>query len=183
VVVGVLGAGQAQALVVNVGGQQWDVTTFTGSYNANSAKFNTPANGGKMPWWTGTGGSSTLASQFAAAITTSLGLQPGTGSTYSPYFAYKYLPINCTIGVDCTTTMSRAWDTDTNIVNNPSDPATFTASLNQYGGTLTWAQAELVAPVPGPLPLFGAAAAFGFSRNLRNRIKDSKAVGGSITVD
>jgi hypothetical protein len=28
--------------------------------------------------------------------------------------------------------------------------------------------------VPGPLPLFGAAAAFGYSRKLRNRIKDSK---------
>jgi hypothetical protein len=26
-------------------------------------------------------------------------------------------------------------------------------------------------PAPGPLPLFGAAAAFGFSRKLRRRIK------------
>ena len=38
-------------------------------------------------------------------------------------------------------------------------------------------------PAPGPLPLFGAITAFGFSRKLRKRIKDSKAVGGSITVD
>jgi hypothetical protein len=29
VVVGMLGAGQAQAVVVNVGGQNWNVTTFT----------------------------------------------------------------------------------------------------------------------------------------------------------
>ena len=28
-------------------------------------------------------------------------------------------------------------------------------------------------PVPGPLPLFGVAATFGFSRRLRNRIKNS----------
>ncbi|MCX5951713.1 MAG: hypothetical protein NT158_11330 [Cyanobacteria bacterium] len=40
-----------------------------------------------------------------------------------------------------------------------------------------WAQATLysstAAPVPGPLPAFGAAAAFGFSRKLRKRIKRS----------
>ena len=30
-------------------------------------------------------------------------------------------------------------------------------------------------PVPGPLPLLGAGAAFGFSRNLRKRIKTSKS--------
>jgi hypothetical protein len=28
--------------------------------------------------------------------------------------------------------------------------------------------------VPGPLPLFGAGAAFGFSRKMRKRINDSK---------
>ena len=34
-------------------------------------------------------------------------------------------------------------------------------------------------PVPGPLPLFGAAAAFGFSRKLRKRIKLAPAALGS----
>jgi hypothetical protein len=47
----------------------------------------------------------------------------------------------------------------------------------------TFAQADLVPPVTGPLPALGAAAAFGFSRKLRQRIKVSKAVGGSITFD
>ncbi|MCX5960593.1 MAG: hypothetical protein NT053_12430 [Cyanobacteria bacterium] len=32
---------------------------------------------------------------------------------------------------------------------------------------------------PGPLPLFGAAAAFGFSRKLRKRIKLAPAALGS----
>jgi hypothetical protein len=49
----------------------------------------------------------------------------------------------------------------------------------QYvGGPLTVIAEEQPQPgpisgssVPGPLPLFGAAAAFGFSRKLRNRIK------------
>lgn len=36
--------------------------------------------------------------------------------------------------------------------------------------------------VPGPLPALGAVAAFGFSRKLRKRIIDSKAVGASSTA-
>jgi len=49
--------------------------------------------------------------------------------------------------------------------------ALFSNEFNQ--DNLTWAQATLVnnVPVPGPLPLFGVAAAFGFSRKLRKRIK------------
>ena len=39
----------------------------------------------------------------------------------------------------------------------------------------TWAQATLIpANVPGPLPAFGLAVAFGFSRKLRKRIKLQK---------
>jgi hypothetical protein len=42
-------------------------------------------------------------------------------------------------------------------------------------GPVTFAAVQPLTPsspsVPGPLPLFGAAAAFGFSRKLRNRIK------------
>ena len=36
-------------------------------------------------------------------------------------------------------------------------------------------------PVPGPLPIFGVAAAFGFSRKLRKRIKSSAIIGTSAT--
>ena len=32
-----------------------------------------------------------------------------------------------------------------------------------------------VQPVPGPLPILGAAAAFGWSRKLRKRLKSSKS--------
>lgn len=61
---GVLSAGQAQALVVNVGGQDLDVTIFTGTYKTNTSKFATAANGGVMPWW----GSQALASVFALLV-------------------------------------------------------------------------------------------------------------------
>ena len=54
--------------------------------------------------------------------------------------------------------------------------ARFTNSLTAFttgpnGFTNTVNQAEKIKEVPGPLPLFGAAAAFGFSRKLRTRIK------------
>ena len=62
--IGVLTAGQAQAFVVNVGGQDYDVTTFTGSYNANTRKFATAANGGVMSWW----GDEALVNEFAIKV-------------------------------------------------------------------------------------------------------------------
>jgi hypothetical protein len=43
-------AGQARAVVVNVGGQDWDVTQFHGNYHTNAIPFQTPANGGVVPW-------------------------------------------------------------------------------------------------------------------------------------
>jgi hypothetical protein len=66
---GALTAGQAQAVVVNVNGLDYDVTTFTGTYNDNPSKFATPANGGVMPWW----GNSSLAYGLALALGSSLG--------------------------------------------------------------------------------------------------------------
>ena len=64
VALGALDAGQAQALVVNLNGQIWNVTTFTGTYNDNTSKFATAANGGVMPWF----GNQTMATQFADAV-------------------------------------------------------------------------------------------------------------------
>jgi hypothetical protein len=79
---GVLGVGQAQAVVVTVDGQQWNVTTFTGTYNDNASKFNTSANSGVMPWW----GSLVVAGQFATAVGDKLGFPPGQAFGTGPYF-------------------------------------------------------------------------------------------------
>ena len=54
----------AQAVLLTVNSTQYDVTTFSGTYNANSSKFATAANGGLMPWF----GNQTLANQFALAV-------------------------------------------------------------------------------------------------------------------
>jgi len=68
-----------------------------------------------------------------------------------------------------------------NIVTFPAGTVsalTFTSNLSRTGGkidtitdTLTQKIGEPLSTVPGPLPILGAGAAFGFSRRLRNRIK------------
>lgn len=161
---GVMTAGQAQALVVNVNGQDWDVTTFSGTYNANTSKFATAANGGIMPWWF----NETAAHAFAIAVDAQLGTPnildgssgPPAGTGSGPFFGYV------TNGID-NIMYGYGWVSNygvgQGVIGFPS------------GGTSrTWAQATLfldTAEVPGPLPALGAAAAFGFSRKLRKRIK------------
>jgi hypothetical protein len=140
-----LSPGSAQAYVVTVGGTQYDVTTFTGTYNDNISKFATAANGGVMPWW----GNGTSTISFATAV----------GNYFGPntYYAYN--------------DRGAGW---------PNPAARFNVILWQGSGytgsgvgansSLKYATASEVR-APGPLPLFGAAAAFGFSRKPRKRIK------------
>ena len=150
-----LSPGSAQAVVVNVGGVQYDVTTFTGSYNDNTSKFTLPPEPGEMPWW----GSDALALQFAAAVGDNLGFQT---TDFGPFFGTAFGPGSvriCSVvgtapfavGVGCGLTFSSdGFGTYARVLNSIPPPA---------------------APVPGPLPALGAAAAFGFSRKLRKRIK------------
>jgi len=50
-----------------------------------------------------------------------------------------------------------------------------TAGMNSFNNGFQQQDADPIPPlVPGPLPLFGLGAAFGFSRRLRNRIKGSR---------
>ena len=62
----VLSDSEAHALIVNVNGQNYEVSTFTGSYSDKISKF-APAT---MPWY----GSPTDATSFALAVGTNLGL-------------------------------------------------------------------------------------------------------------
>jgi hypothetical protein len=169
---GVLTTGQARAYVVNIGGQNYDVTTFTGSYNDHKSKFaQTP--GGVMPWW----GDSSLATQFSNALGYSLGA-PNSIETLSagspkninvgPNFAYNSI-------VDKITFLL----TDTAATYHPNtSPLIFSVDLNS---SVTWAQvAPKTSTVPGPVPAIGAFAAFGFSRKLRKRIKLSTNISASL---
>jgi hypothetical protein len=49
------------------------------------------------------------------------------------------------------------------------------SGVGDYAGCPGSCRRAFVNPVPGPLPLLGVGAAFGFSRNLRKRIKGSKS--------
>ena len=183
----VLGAGQAHALAMTVNGQDWDVTTFYGTYNANISKFATPANGGVMPWFTGDAGvgrrDSSLADVFATAVGSGLGF-PNTGlplvnptEESGPFFAFSCETTVIESGIcDVTTWNAIFWDLEDVAVNG----------LVTENNLIAWAQATPVpaqaTSVPGPIPALGVAAAFGFSRKLRKLIKASKAVGAFATT-
>jgi hypothetical protein len=153
--VGALATGQALAISVNVNDIDYDVTTFTGTYNDNFSKFATAANGGVMPWW----GSDSLATEFASAVQYSLG---SPNDHASPFFGF-YLYGTSTL-VTC------SW--------SASVDDTWPIWCGGVGTHLvvTWAQATTTS-VPGPLPLFGVAAALDYSRKLRKRINRSTKTG------
>lgn len=147
-----LSPGSAQAYVVTVNSVQYDVTTFVGSYSNNSTILTS------QPWF----GNQNLAKTFAGAVATSLGTPNtgiyGTPSSEGPYFAY-------------TTSPDFAFFKGSGVLTND-----IPANEPQH----TWAKATLyTAPAPGPLPLLGAGAAFGFSRKLRKRIKLAPVALGS----
>ncbi|MCP9825584.1 hypothetical protein [Synechococcus sp. EJ6-Ellesmere] len=148
---------QVQAVTVNVGGLDYEVTTFFGSYNGDIAKFETAANGGVMPWW----GSQANASAFALAVGTSLGT-PNFDN--GPFFTYG-LPTS-------TVTFSSQYQNGTIV-------SPFGIEINT---TRTFAQATLVQAVPGPLPALGLVAVFGFSRKLKKRIKLHKVTSNAAAT-
>ena len=67
-----------------------------------------------------------------------------------------------------------------NVVPYPAaeaGPVVFTGTINVTGGRMdvfTDSISQTVDPVPGPLPVLGAAAGFGWTRRLRKRIRSSK---------
>jgi len=151
-----LSPGSAQAFVVNVGGLQYDVTTFTGKANDNTSKFKTEPNGGMMPWF----GNSSLAINFATAVAGQFGNRIVYATAYN------------TVNLTGRNVAAIFWDSQY--------PGGYTGGTTYGSVDETYAvAAQIPAPAPGPLPLFGAAAAFGFSRQLRKRIKRAPGSLGS----
>jgi hypothetical protein len=143
-----LSPGSAQAYLVTVNGVQYDVTTFTGSYNANTSKFETAANNGVMPWF----GNQTMATQFAKAVGYKLGRLPSSTDLG------QYFPVWKSVGNDNVVAYSYA------------DWGTYNYSVG-IGQSTLYAQVLPAAPVPGPLPLLGAALPLSFCRRLLSRSK------------
>jgi hypothetical protein len=145
----------AQAVTINVGGTDYEVFYTSTSYNANPDLFGA-ASPGQMPWW----GNAALASAFALEVYNQLG-QDVYQVGYGPVFAYDYNPANSgeVYGLAQNTL-------DINDQLNLDSIAPLAASV-----THPYAYARANTSVPAPMPLFGAAAAFGWARRLRNNLK------------
>jgi len=148
-----LAGAPASAVTVTVGSTDYDVTIFNGSYNSNSASFQVPPTG-VMPWW----GNDQLALDFAAQVYDQLGSGPTAG--FGPVFAYE------DSGTDI-----QGWS------QSITDPASQNLEMIANNVDVNYAIAtplnSAAASVPVPLPVFGAAAAFGWSRQLRKRATHS----------
>lgn len=142
-------ASPASAVLVNVGGTVYDVTLSSASYLTSTNAFQLPP-AGQMPWW----GDDLLASDFALEVLNQLG--PGWDANYGPVFAHG-VSVSEVLGIAQSLT-----DINDQIDVTPSRSATVSYAI---------ASALPSAPVPGPLPLFGATAAYGCSRQLRQRIR------------
>ena len=139
---------------VTVGGVNYDVTTFTGTYDANSSKFDLPANGGEMPWWSSPTPSSSKAVDFATAV----------GNYFGPNLYYAYYDLGASYPIPSTRFSVILWQ-----------GSNYTGSGTGASASVKYAVArEVPYTAPGPLPLFGAGAAFGFSRRLRKRIQGAR---------
>lgn len=147
-----LSAAPAYAVVVNVGGIDYDLSSSTTSLVSQPSAFGLPLLG-LMPWW----GDDALASEFAFKVFKQLG--PGWDPDYGPVFAYALdTPQNQVMGL-------------TQSLTDINDQIDVTPALN---ASILYAIASPAAPtsVPAPLPLVGAGAAFGFSRRLRAKLRN-----------
>jgi len=149
-----LAAAPASAVTVTVGSIDYDVTVLKGSYNSNSALFQLPP-AGKVPWW----GSDTLAVNFAQQVYDQLGSGPSFG--YGPVFAYELSGTDI-LGIS-QNLANPSSQLDETIADNADVNYAIATPLN-----------SAPASVPAPLPVFGAAAALGWSRQLRKRIAEVK---------
>jgi len=145
----VLASTPASAVVVQVNGNDYDLTTYNNSNLAIPSLFDLPANGGKMPWW----GDSNLAADFAQQVFNALGegSVPGSG----PLFAFE---LNGAPDFDVT-----SWNQDLGNASIQTQVYTPQASVATYA---------ILSPVPtpAPLPVLGIASAFHTARRLRRRL-------------
>jgi hypothetical protein len=140
----------AAALTVQVNGANYDLSIYSGSYTSNTADFDLPTNGGRMPWW----GQPTLAADFAYAL--AAGLSPTPLPADGPLFATAFN------GTDVEATyydLSTLGITDVINENVAFDPTS----------TQSYVVAESPVSVPAPLPVFGAVAGYSLARRLRRR--------------
>ncbi len=134
----------ARAITVVVSGNSYDVEIFNGSYNSDPSLFATPASGGRMPWW----GDSLLADEFASQL--GAGLSPTPLPPFGPLFAHTYSSSSVIASVLDLSTLGT-----TDFVDS-----SYTVLSNSTESYAVLVVPPATAPVPAPLPIFGAFAAF-----------------------
>jgi hypothetical protein len=153
---------------INVGGTPYDIDYFVGSLSDLLAAPIAPPSP-SFPWF----GNTISAENFAnilfgaegnSSLQTIVDNSPG-----NPNGALSLGPLFLT----SSTTFS-AYDSDTSIASSfiCNDANAIDCNFSQ---TTNWAYVvPAAAPVPAPLPLLGATAAFSFSRKLRRRVNAQK---------
>lgn len=152
----VIAGSPAGAVTINVGGSDWNVTAtdVPGSINVDTFRSTYISS---QPW----NGNENTAREFATALAGQLGYP--NPPAYSPLFVYSELAPPPGSGQ---TLFNAAGSISTGGVSTNFQltyPTTTTYSI----ATATQVNAD---PVPGPLPVIGGVAAFGWSRRLRRRI-------------
>ncbi|MBM5816187.1 MAG: hypothetical protein FJ083_06250 [Cyanobacteria bacterium K_Offshore_surface_m2_239] len=145
-VASLLASAPAHSVGVNFGGVLYDVSVVETTYNSSSSLFQLPPSG-SMPWW----GSQANADFFAGEVFAALG--EGSTAGYGPLFAYDF---NASLA-EVTGTLQDLSASGSVIDGTPAASASVIYAI-------------ATAPVPGPLPWFGAAAALGWSRRLKRRL-------------
>jgi hypothetical protein len=190
---GVFTAGQAQAMVVNLSEQDWEVIPFTGSYSNNVDEMTsipTIPPEPPLPECIGPGGRRVW-------MTAVSGVYPNETITHHyncvfDFSACSILPLGCLKPPhpDRPTEPPKIWNPEAStwfLVFNPTTGQPFfTNTLVPIDAVWTLStpfSTSSSTPVPGPLPALGAAAAFGFSRKLRKRInRSSDAVSSTYSL-
>jgi hypothetical protein len=143
----------ARAVVINVGGVNWDISAEVVSPDPTEFDFNlfTATFIIDQPW----AGDEHIANDFAAALGARLGLD--NPSNYGPYFAFD------AVGT------GPVFDVGVSASPDGSGALAFTVSSDRafFYAKATRAPRSVV---PGPLPVLGGMAAFGWSRRLRRRV-------------
>jgi hypothetical protein len=147
----------ARAVIISVAGVQWDVTSTLLPAGTSVSEF-TSTYVTSQPWGKSSNPSErkAIATDFAAALGGQLGY-PNDLNQYGPFFAYL---------VETSPTLY----TSATQPQAPGSPV-FQTATSDPADSLYYARATRVpSVVPGPLPILGGMAAFGWSRRLRRRV-------------
>lgn len=156
----------ASAVLVQVGGQSYDLLVASRSYDQEPTLFAFSS----MPWFTGNPADPNLAYDFAQAVNVQLGVNtyPGFAAMGGPLFAFA------TDAMDVYAVFNEIGG------SNVQNESQFGLSQVYNYAYINPVSPSGPMPAPGPLPLAAAAMALGWSRQLRSRQRRTRS-GSSLS--